>query len=604
MNDPDPNPARSRSLFHLALGFCLAAILLRAILGYGRVFDELIPGDNDDMMRLMSVRDWLAGQGWFDMSQHRVLSPEGLSLHWSRYLDAGIAAILVPLKLVVPADSAERLALTIWPSLLLAAMVLVVGRGTWRLAGAGAAAVAMGSVMLWVPISTIAFRVGRIDHHSAQMLLATITVFAIIWPGRPLLRGLISGAAAAASLTVGLEMVPVIAVVWTMLAVRSAVGREGADALLAGFSLAIAAAAPLLMAGQTPRAEWLLARCDELATPVLALVFIGAVASLVPLAAGERLGHPALKLGAMLGLALAGIWMARSLLMPCLGGPYGNLPEEVQVFLAQRIAEAQPGLLYMTERPRSYAAVILPMLVSVVGCGLLWLFGRRDMRPQNRDAMGQMLVFGLLGLAGSFSQIRLLSLAVPAVPFLTGILLAELYAARRRNRTAAMSLMLIAAAALALTPDLLAKPAIAAVRAARGSETLREAGKDSADCKTAEAISGLNRLPPSRLLTSLNLGTPLLVLTPHTTLSAPYHRSLPAFWNGTFAFQSEGELKSAAQDWAADYVVLCQSGPFAPDQEFVEALAAGQRPDWLVEESSFAPLLVLKVDQARLEAAP
>jgi hypothetical protein len=42
---------------------------------------------NDSIMRLLSVRDWLNGQGWFDMSNGRVLPPEGISLHWSRYVD-------------------------------------------------------------------------------------------------------------------------------------------------------------------------------------------------------------------------------------------------------------------------------------------------------------------------------------------------------------------------------------------------------------------------------------------------------------------------------------------------------------------------------------
>jgi hypothetical protein len=45
-------------------------------------------------MRFLSVRDWLNGQGWFDMSNNRVLPPEGMSLHWSRYVDLGIAGVI------------------------------------------------------------------------------------------------------------------------------------------------------------------------------------------------------------------------------------------------------------------------------------------------------------------------------------------------------------------------------------------------------------------------------------------------------------------------------------------------------------------------------
>ena len=28
--------------------------------------------DPDDTLRLVEVRDWLAGQGWFDLTQHRI----------------------------------------------------------------------------------------------------------------------------------------------------------------------------------------------------------------------------------------------------------------------------------------------------------------------------------------------------------------------------------------------------------------------------------------------------------------------------------------------------------------------------------------------------
>ena len=42
-------------------------------------------------MRLVEVRDLIAGQGWFDLTQHR-LDPPGVSMHWSRVIDAPLAA--------------------------------------------------------------------------------------------------------------------------------------------------------------------------------------------------------------------------------------------------------------------------------------------------------------------------------------------------------------------------------------------------------------------------------------------------------------------------------------------------------------------------------
>ena len=41
--------------------------------------------DPDDVLRMVQVRDLLAGQGWFDLTQHRLDAPVGgVAMHWSR----------------------------------------------------------------------------------------------------------------------------------------------------------------------------------------------------------------------------------------------------------------------------------------------------------------------------------------------------------------------------------------------------------------------------------------------------------------------------------------------------------------------------------------
>jgi hypothetical protein len=61
-----------------------------------------IPGmqvrDTDDALRLVQVRDLLAGQGWFDLHQYRIMAPEGVLMHWSRLVDLPLAATIVALR--------------------------------------------------------------------------------------------------------------------------------------------------------------------------------------------------------------------------------------------------------------------------------------------------------------------------------------------------------------------------------------------------------------------------------------------------------------------------------------------------------------------------
>ncbi|MEL7285710.1 MAG: hypothetical protein AAGJ68_14405, partial [Pseudomonadota bacterium] len=48
----------------------------------------------DDLMRLQQVRDLLAGQDWFDVNQHRLLTPEQGDMHWSRLPDIFLAGFI------------------------------------------------------------------------------------------------------------------------------------------------------------------------------------------------------------------------------------------------------------------------------------------------------------------------------------------------------------------------------------------------------------------------------------------------------------------------------------------------------------------------------
>jgi hypothetical protein len=40
--------------------------------------------DTDDAMRLVELRAWLAGQGWFDLREPRLNPPLGYETNWSR----------------------------------------------------------------------------------------------------------------------------------------------------------------------------------------------------------------------------------------------------------------------------------------------------------------------------------------------------------------------------------------------------------------------------------------------------------------------------------------------------------------------------------------
>ena len=82
----------------ISLLFAAASVMLNLPVIKGGVFNAL---STDDAMRLVEVRDLIGGQGWFDLFQHRMDPPVGTSMHWSRLIDAPLAAMILLLKPLV-----------------------------------------------------------------------------------------------------------------------------------------------------------------------------------------------------------------------------------------------------------------------------------------------------------------------------------------------------------------------------------------------------------------------------------------------------------------------------------------------------------------------
>ena len=73
----------------------------------------------DDLLRLQEVRDFLAGQSWFDVTQYRLNPPWGAPMHWSRLLDVPLAAVMLLARPLLGTTGAELAAATIVPPAML-----------------------------------------------------------------------------------------------------------------------------------------------------------------------------------------------------------------------------------------------------------------------------------------------------------------------------------------------------------------------------------------------------------------------------------------------------------------------------------------------------
>lgn len=236
---------------------------------------------NDDYMRLQQVRDWLAGQSWADVDQRRLVTEEGGAMHFSRFPDVPMAAIILATKPFLGEHGAELAMLTVYPLLLLFGFFWV----TTHLASSIGGRRAGFAAVLLIPITIAAlwqFVPGRIDHHNVQILLLIGAVYCAVrsvdWPK----WGLGAAAASIFMMTIGMETLPFVAAIALGIGLVWLVSGRTKALLYYGAGLA-ALAFPILLAGHAG-GDPLAIYCDVYAAPYAAastLIGLGARKSVV-----------------------------------------------------------------------------------------------------------------------------------------------------------------------------------------------------------------------------------------------------------------------------------------------------------------------------------
>ncbi|WP_342069202.1 hypothetical protein [Yoonia algicola] len=342
------------------------------------------------------------------------------------------------------------------------------------------------------------------------------------------------------------------------------------------FSLALAVGSLVFWLGLTAPALRAMPVCDQLGTPMLSVIAIAVVAALAPLALRHRMPSAVFHVGATTVLTAIGLAIAWPLLGPCIRGPYGDLPPELQDMIATRVTEAKPFLFYVQSQTYAALAFMIPVVVALVSGSVLWWSRRGGSGAgQTQTAiLGQLLVLGMFGVGLIFLQMRTVILVASVVPAIGGICLAVLLNAYLQSRDLAKAALMFVVAIGISSPQILLGPLAPFIK---GNGTQRE----GAGCRNYETLLALNEVPPAVILNSTNMGAPLLWLTHHSTLAAPYHRSPDAFMNGALGFDlEEAAFEDLAREQGATHVLLCAGQVYVSD--FLTGLAASDvSVDWL-----------------------
>ena len=559
--------------------------------------------DTDDNMRFDQVRDWLAGQGWYDLRQYRMNPPGGFSIHWSRLVDLPLAGLILLFKPIVGTQLAYRWACAIAPMipLLLAMMMLAVT--VRRLVGKHAYVLALPLLMcagdamgMWAPL--------RIDHHGWQLAFLMTTVAGLTEPDKRK-SGIMIAVSSALSLAIGLEMLPYVAFAGAAVALHWAWDAAETPRMRSyGTSLAVATVLCFLVFASNDNWHPV---CDVL-SPVW-MTTVATAALLLVAVTFVPAPHPAARLA--LVLVAGGIAGAVYVLgfPQCFGHRLEGIPPEADTLWLSHVSEARSILLHPISTGVPMAALpFVGMIGSIVAIVRRW--GTRA-----AAAWLPVTLFTIFATALLFWQIRTApSAEMLAVPGATYIALRGFVTLRRSEnvlvRVIGPVAAFIVASGLFVSVALDRVPArftglranqIWAIATSNGKwpAAPRPGGKSKPDltkianrkCPTIPALKPIAQLPPATFFTLIDNGPRLITLTHHSAVAGPYHRNWQAILDTEHAFRGIPDQAHAIMlAHHAQYLLLCPHMSEATiyqaeaPQGFYSKLQSGWTPDWLARQ--------------------
>jgi len=562
----------------IALIVALGILAVHVFSGFPSLTDP--GGDNDSLLRLVEVRDLLAGQAWFDTYQYRMGPEGGFPMHWSRLVDAPIAAIItVATMLGGSATTGELVALIVWPWLLLVAALFFLTRIARIFAGEAAllpAAVLSGTALYFGGT----FGPGVIDHHNVQLTLALGTLAALASDTRS--RGLWAGIATALMLAVGMESAPYVAATGLFVAAAFAFGGEDDRRTAMLFGIGFAAASGVCFVATVAPSQWAHAACDAFSLPQMSLAGVG----------GAGLALIAWKTPAtaawtrkLVPLAVLGVAVAATVVLffpGCLADPYANLDPRLKTYWLDMVGEAKSLQDFLERDPLTLLGRYVTPALGLVVLGL----------RMKRDGARRidLLVLAFLGMAFLVSiwQVRG---SVFSIPFAIIPLSGWVADARQRagaTKATADTLKMVAAWILSLNVTWSSIQIAISLVTDPIDDQAAAAGEAGPSCSAGEHYAVLAAMPATVVLATSNFGAPILRNTHHRVLAGPYHRNIAGNLLVLDAFMgTEEQARTVIRDNGVTLLALCPSDDegkmlanWAPAGLMAE-IEAGKLPDWL-----------------------
>jgi hypothetical protein len=574
----------------LLFAIWLATSLLLLFVARGAIADWKM-GDPDDQLRLVQVRDWLAGQSWWDITQHRMNPPDGGPMHWSRMVDVPIAAIILLLRPLLGQAVAEQWASALIPLLVYGLVLWTFAATAKRLFGNAPGLLAAATFFTILP-ATMQILPMRIDHHGWQLFCFFLGSWALFDPKRSLLSAAIIGLAMALWIEISIEGLPFAIVFMGVLALRwlaDADQPEGNQQL----PVALAALAGgtgffyLITEGFNAIAN----HCDGLSPFHIGAFFAVAVVFGV----GSRFAKSLPVKLAVGGIAAAaGLAIVLSVAPQCTRDAFADLDPLVREYWYYRVPEGLP----LWDISLNFAMQQIAGLAFGI-VGLVWMLRASSLQKQDRLALA-LLFIGSAAVGSLVSRTMVYAICLGTI-MLAPMAIALFAAAEQRTGLGPrMGLRIIAI--LLLGPTIVGQNITNRLEAAdqqsdpQAANTQKRLEGLARICQKAKAANALNRLPTAQLMVGLDTSPAILQFTRHKVVATGHHRNADAMADVIRTFTGDvDQAKTIFRKRQINYLVTCD-GSFElneyqvrnPDG-FIAQMRRGETPEWLVRQPDIGP---------------
>ncbi len=538
-----PKTSPVRLIFRLVLVAAILIATYQLLEPYWKRVSAWNLADNDDAMRVLQVRDWLAGQAWFDVSQHRFTEHPVSNIHWSRIADLPLALTMLITNVIFGVSLGEKIAAFITPIWLGLIYVILGTKASVALGGKKAFLPAI-FLITCAPAALTYFLPGRVDHHGLQLIFLAAALWGLVAGGPKMVA--LSGIAIALGIGVGLEALPLQIVLIGWVATRWALRGVEVEQDTRWFAVSLGLCLAICFVATVPEAKWAAPVNDAIGRGHVVLGVIGSLlltlATFLPAARLGAKGQIAARL--VLLAIIGGVVLSGVIVFPeLITSPYAQIDPLLKRLWLNNVTEAAP--LMKTKLSVILAFALFPVLAGIASIvAVLWA------KDKERDLwiLAAVTIFVSAALA-VFWQGRSAGLATTVSGIMTAALVGKLIE-QVNLRTA-------------LIVALIANPIIPGLVGSRVAEYFEPkitkfSTGGGAGCFTDRAFSGLKAQSPGLVVAPIDMGARILLTTPHKVLAVPYHRNNTGNLAAYRLFMAKpDEAKRMARELGATYVAIC-----------------------------------------------